>query len=443
MKDIIKKQMKDVTVPKNDLIRRPYVVPETYVAPMRDDEGDRIARNPFFEKPQRKVTELKKERNKSRGIIFSLFFVVLLATGFFTVNYFTIATIKVTPVTKVVQLDNIFTASAGESNGELVFHFISLSEEKVKEVSATIEKKIQVKASGKVTIYNAYKTDNQRLIKNTRFESVDHKIFRTDESVVVPGAKFVNGKTIPGSVDAMVYADTPGKEYNIGTTNFTIPGFKGDPKYSKFYAVSKPDSPIAGGFDDTIRVPSDETIKIAQNELKEDLKKIAVEKARAQIPSGFSFFPGSMIVKFEEVPQGFTMSDTTNVSMRATISVFFFDTAELTEKIAELLPSSDRENPFSIINMPALGFRFVDPVDNVVFSDLKQIRFHMTGNADFVGKVDTVKIISDLVGKSKNEVNEIIKKQINISTASAVVRPSWKSVFPSDASKITVEIVTK
>lgn len=444
MEDIIRKPMKDVTVPQNDIIRRPQTVPEPIIAPIRDDEGDRIGKNPFFEKPLKKVLEPQKKSGAGKGVLFALLFALLLAIGFFVADYFAMATIEVTPITRGVQIDNKFIATVGEGEEGLTFHFTSLSEEKAKEVPATIEKKIQKKASGRVTIFNSYNGDSQRLIKNTRLESPSHKIYRIDESVVVPGAKVVDGKTVPGSVNATIYADVAGKEYNLSEpVDFTIPGFKGDPRYTKFKAMTIPGSAITGGFSGTVKVPSDEAIKTAQEELKQDLKKIAVEKARAQIPTEVSFFPGSMIVKFEEVPQDYTVSDTANVSMKATVSVFFFDTAELTKKIAELLPPADRENPFTITNMSALDFKFVDPVDNVILSDLKEIRFHLVGSANFVGQIDSKKISADFAGKSKKEIGEIIKKQINVGDANVIVRPMWKKVFPSDPAKITVKIITK
>ena len=444
MEDIIRKQIKDVTVPQNDVIRRPQTVPEPYVATMRDDEADRISKSPFFERPRNKEPALQNKKWEWKLIFWALLLALLLALVFFVANYFAMATIEVTPVTRSSQIDNNFTATVGESESELIFHFTSLSEVKAKEVPATIEKKIQQKASGKVTIFNEYNGESQRLIKNTRLEdNITHKIYRIDTSVVVPGTKVVDGKTVPGSVDAIVYADVAGEGYNITKpTDFTIPGFKGDPRYTKFKAMTIPGSLIADGFSGTVKVPSNESIKVAQEELKQDLKKIAVEKARAQIPTEVSFFPGSMIVKFEEVPQD--LKNTTNVSMKATVSVFFFDTAELTKKIAELLPPEDRENPFLITNMLSLDLKFVDDVNNVVLSDLKNIRFHLTGNADFVGQVDSQKIRQDLAGKNKKDFLTIIATEKNIGEGTkAIVRPMWKKVFPSDEAKITVKITTK
>lgn len=441
MDDIIRKPMKDVTVPHHELARRPSVLPDTRHG---ESEGGRIEKNPFFRKgPSRGGFMLKEKKTNSRAAVWIFAVLVLLGVAFLAANYFSSATIEITPLTRSAHIENDFTAVAlsGASDGDLAFNFTSISEEMSKEVPATIEKKIQKKASGKVLIFNAYNGEKQRLIKNTRLESEDHKIFRIDESVVVPGAKVVNGKSVPGSVEALIYADVAGKEYNIGTANFTIPGFKGDPRYTKFTAASKTDSPIDGGFSGTIKVPSDEAILAAQDELKQDLKKVAVEKVRAEVPDGMSLFPGSMIIKFEEVPQEFTESDVSKISVRATASVFFFDTVLLARKLAEASLSEYKGNSLAVSNMSALAFSFIDPVDGVVLSDLLKIRFHIEGDAVFVGQIDAKKIREALVGKDKKDFGKIIIDQNNIGKAEAVNRPMWKTAFPLDSAKITVKIV--
>lgn len=438
--------MKDVIVPQNDIVRRPSTVPEPYVASLPKEEWSRIEKNPFFEKPQNKGVGLERKKESSpHGILWALLFAFILAGGFTSANYYAKATVEIAPIVRSVAIDTDISALKEASGDELIFQFMSLSEEKVKEVPATIEKKIQKKASGKVTIFNKYNGEKQRLIKNTRLEdSKTHKIFRIDESVVVPGATMVGGKvTTPGSVEALVYADGAGPEYNIGTTNFTIPGFKGDPRYTRFSATSKPDFPIGGGFSGTIKVPSDEVVENAQSELEKELLEIAVIKVRAQIPSNATFFPGSMAVKFEEVPQDFTAVDTAKVSMRAMVSVFFFDTEKLTEKLAQAALTEYKNNSFMISNMSELKFSFIDPVEKVVLSDLSNIHFHISSTAEFVGQVDTQKIRTLLAGKNKKDFSKIIIDQSNISKANAVVRPMWKTVFPSDHAKITVKILGK
>jgi len=453
MNDIIRKQIKDVIVPQsNEVIRRQASLPDSYDELPNAEHGDRIEKNPFFEKTRNKKAPLKNTNSTKNtgghGVFIALLFVLIMVAGFFTLNYFASAKVEIEPTVLSANIDHDFTAKLLNEGGDtgLVFNRLPFVEEKLKEVPATIEKKLQIKASGKVKIFNEYSKDNQRLIKNTRLEDEKtHKIYRIDQSVVVPGMKVVNGKNVPGSVEALVYADAAGKEYNITEpADFTIPGFKGDPRYAKFKAMTIPGSQIVGGYNGVVNVPSDEAVKVAQDELKQDLKKIVVEKARAQIPDDMSLFPGSIVIKFEEIPQDYTSEeDTANVVMRATVSAFFIETAKLTSRLIEILFPENKNNAFLIPNLSSVEFKFIDPVDSVVPSDILNIRFHLSGVVKFVGKIDTQKIQSELAGKSKKEFSQIIIEQNNISKADAVIRPPWKNFFPSNSAKISIKIITK
>ncbi|HAT68376.1 MAG TPA: hypothetical protein DCS20_02060 [Candidatus Yonathbacteria bacterium] len=447
MDGINRKPMQDVLVPQNDVIKRPSFMPEPRPAISISEDSSRIEKSPFFEKGRNSrplSAPIQPKKDNSRFLVWSIAMAALLGAAFVVLSYFSSATIEVFPFTQSVKIENEFTATKDTAGEELSFQFLSLSEEKTVEVSATVEKAIQKKASGKVIIYNAYSAAPQRLIKNTRLESADHKIFRINDSVVVPGAKVVSGKvTEPGFVETVVYADAPGKEYNIGLADFTIPGFKGDPRYSKFTARSKADSPLAGGFSGTVKVPTDEAVTEAQKGLKEELKKTAVEKARGQVPDSVSFFPGSMVLKFEEVPQELSADEAASVTVRATVSVFFFNTELLTQKIANAVLKEYKGAALTLPNISELSFTFLDPVDTIVLADLTQIRFRLDGEALFKGHVDEGKLIAEIAGKSKKDFSSIITTQSNIKRANAVVRPMWKTSFPGDITKISVEIVNE
>jgi len=96
----------------------------------------------------------------------------------------------------------------------------------------------EYKATGIITIYNTYSSSPQTLVKTTRFVSEGGKLFRTTKTIVVPGADASSGKIVPGSTTVEVIASEPGNEYNIGPSTFSIPGFKGTPKYLAFYGES-------------------------------------------------------------------------------------------------------------------------------------------------------------------------------------------------------------
>jgi hypothetical protein len=452
MDGINRKPMRDVLVPtRNVPTSRPSSVPTPQTKPVpretenRDWNHDRIEKNPFFEKigPERRgVTPAVRKKNH-RGLLSYLAVVIFFAGGFVLMNYFASATVDITPSSQKAHIDQTFTASKDGTGADLMFRFMSLSETQTKHVPDTIDKNIKKNSTGTVVIYNAYNGDSQRLIKNTRLESSDHKIFRLNDSVVVPGAKISKGKIIePGSVFAVVYADVADKDYNIGLSDFTIPGFKGDPRYSKFTARSKPDSPIGGGFSGKVMVPTDEAIATAQAALKDTLTLSAIEKARGQIPDKVTFFPGSIVLKFEEVPQDFNTGNATSVSVRAIVSVFFFDTIPLTQKLAEKGLTNYFGTPLSLEDVSKLKFTFIDPIDSIILSDIVNIRFKIVGDAAFVGQIDTKKIQLALVGKEKSDFAKIVGGEDNVGKADAVIRPMWNTVFPLDVKKITVNVLS-
>ena len=102
-------------------------------------------------------------------------------------------------------------------------------------VKATGTEQVSQSASGVITIYNDYSTAPQTLITNTRFEAPDGNIYRIHQGVTVPGATAsAGGALTPGTISVTAYADQPGASYNIGQTQFTIPGFKNDPSTASF-----------------------------------------------------------------------------------------------------------------------------------------------------------------------------------------------------------------
>ncbi|MFA5083902.1 MAG: hypothetical protein WC475_00750 [Candidatus Paceibacterota bacterium] len=155
---------------------------------------------------------------------------------------------------------------------------------------------ISDKAKGRITIYNSYSSDSQGLVANTRFLAPDNKIFHLIKAVTVPGAKIQEGKIIPSSIEADVIADQAGPDYNIGpVAKFTIPGFKGSPKYEGFYAKS--DQSMTGGYVGEAAVPTDKDLSDAKTKIRQTLEDSLKINILSQIPADFKIIDGSF--KFE------------------------------------------------------------------------------------------------------------------------------------------------
>lgn len=155
---------------------------------------------------------------------------------------------------------------------------------------ASGSKMVEKKASGKITIYNAYSSEPQPLVKNTRFVTPEGKIFRLTSSVIVPGAKISEGKIIPSSIAVAVEADASGDSYNTGSVaKLRIPGFQGGPKYDGFYGELKEGA--AGGFVGVMKVATDDDLKKAKESSRKSIEDNLLAEIAASVPDGFRTVP--------------------------------------------------------------------------------------------------------------------------------------------------------
>lgn len=188
---------------------------------------------------------------------------------------------------------------------------------------ASGREQVERKATGKITIYNAYSSKSQRLVIETRFLTPDKKLFYLTKGITIPKAKIVEGKIVPSSIEAEVVADKPGEEYNIGPVeHFSIPGFKSNPaKYKGFYAESK--EPMAGGFIGEAAVPTDEDIKKAKEKNRQILQQAITSFIDSQIPDGFKII--------EEAEQFNILKETVNEKTDEAGNFTVFSEAELSK----------------------------------------------------------------------------------------------------------------
>lgn len=364
-------------------------------------------------------------------IVFSLLGALILSV------FFARATITVEPFEEFVALDHTFTAREGPADdAPLLFQKIGLpNEERTEEIPAVGEERVLRKASGTIRIFNEYNPASQRLVRNTRFEGANGKIYRINSSVVVPGMTTdASGKKIPGSIDATVYADAPSEEYNASLTDFSIPGFKGDPRYGKFYARSV--TPITGGFSGTVHVPDPNEAAAAKERLRNALRDELITKARAQIPEHFILFDGAAFISFnDDLDPGVSASPTT-ITVRGSLVGVMFDRKALSSAIAAVAPSSEKI-PVLIRNLDTLSFAFKDPALSP--ERLATIEFSVSGNAHMVGDIDYADLAKNLAMiENRSRFNDVIQRYAGIRRAEAKIMPVWRRTFPKDPADIAI-----
>ncbi|GMQ94965.1 MAG: hypothetical protein BMS9Abin13_075 [Patescibacteria group bacterium] len=359
---------------------------------------------------------------------------------FVLLSMFSGTVIEVVPMQTRVSLGGNFTANKNAAEGELQFKLIMLESEATLDIPATEEKEVERKAKGTIVIYNAYSSKSQTLIKNTRFENPDGKIYRINKSIRIPGTTVSGGNIVPGNIEVTVYADFPGEEYNIGLTDFTIPGFKGDPRFKKFYARSK--TPMIGGFSGIVKTVSLEDTAEASRTLQNSLKEVLLEQARSQVPENFILYDKAVFFRWDETKgtKVETTEDSVEIVEKGTLYGIILEKDELSAHIAKNTVASYDGGAVSIKEVGELEFNVsnkngFDPEENSEFD------FTLSGPVNIVWKIDKTALVRDLVGIQKRDFLNVIEKYTNIKRAEATIRPFWKRTFPENAERITIRII--
>lgn len=442
--------LQDIVPPERRSIRSVPVPNRRSSAPVegnRDVIFDRRAPSPVVDQPLKpdspKVYSYSdkpsfRERFSAKGIwvaaglalVIVLIAVVSLSSG---------ATLKITPITKTTQAQGIiFGAYQGSAGVGVPYEIIKISKDVGTAVNATGEEKASIKASGSIIIYNDFSSANQRLIKNTRFATPEGLVYRINDSVVVPGQVVRDGKKVPGSLEVVVYADEPGEKYNIKLSDFTIPGFKGDPRYSSIYARSK--TLMTGGFVGVIKKVSNTDLTTAQSTLQAQLKDALSKEVATQVPLGYVAYEDGMITQFENLAQSDAQGSTVQVNERGTLTAIMFKKDDLSQYLGRQLFSDVGSTTLvSISDIEKLGFELQNKTSFNPSQDIV-ISFKINSDVTFVTLFDEDKLKQDLAGRPKGDLGSVLSDYTSIDRADAILKPFWKRSFPSNPKDIDIVI---
>ncbi len=366
-----------------------------------------------------------------RSILWTLV-VACLAVLFFVVSsLFTGATITLDPLTQKTPVNITLLAGKTAKGTDITYQLVTLSDQSQKEVIAQGTRMEEKKASGQIVIYNNDTTATQRLIRNTRFQTPEGLIYRISEPVTIPGKK----GTVPGSIEVTVYADVAGPEYNIGLTDFTIPGFKSTPeKYKNIYARSK--IAMTGGSKGVVRVVKVADEKTARDTMIADLKTRLIASARAQTPEGYAFFDRATLFSVEQLPNQNKDTDTVVLTQKVILTGLMLDRKMLAKAIATKSLNGYDEKPVDLKTVE--GLEVVPQNMSVGVFDRDPIKLSVSGTASLVWLYDTAKIKEALVSQKTDSFKGIMAGFSEVTPIKAVVRPFWRTTFPDDVDRIQI-----
>lgn len=305
--------------------------------------------------------------------------------------------------------------------------------------SATEIKSIQAKAKGIIRIYNAYSSEPQVLVATTRFLSKEGKLFRLVNKTTVPGAKIQDGKIVPSYVDAEVVADQPGESYNIGPTTFTIPGFEGTPRYSKFYAESF--SSMTGGYIGTTKVVGQADINQAKSKLIEIASISLNEELNSKLSAGDIVLPDAKhisIASFSTNPK----LDEKAEQFEATAKIFMRVLVFNENDVKRLFINEAKNNNSQLLDKELFSYQLNYGAARFDF-DKKLLSFPVTANLVFCDTINQQEFINNLAGKHINDLELFFKQYKNINKVEINIWPKFLRFTPINSNRIKIIIDEK
>lgn len=389
------------------------------------------------------VSYKEPKRRGGKSFLFILAGSILVLGAFFVLSStYSRVSIKVTTTNKVINLDELVFLNTDGAGGGIRYEVMSFKDTETVDVPITGSKTIQRPAVGVVTIYNSYSNKAQSLVAGTRLETKDGKIFKLEKSVVVPGTSVSGGKTIPGSVTVSVKASQGGPSYNIPPSDFTIPGFKGTAKYTKFYAKST--KAMTDGFSGEIKTTSPEDLKQARLKTEEGLRQRLTKNALVQVPDGFILYEDGIFFSFtDNATDDGSLIGTDDGGMKLeTVGVFnavIVNREDLKNFIISMkLTGLNKSDKVIITDLDKINFKIVNK-DKVNLDDTGSVMVKIAGDVSAFWDFDENLLRENLAGVRKSKYQEVLVQFPVIEKSEAGFNPSWAFYFPSDISRIEID----
>lgn len=395
--------------------------------------------------PRQEKNLMKTEKVKGKaGRYFFVFAAIFVALGIVSAAYFLLPKARLTlylsdqekPISSNV-VSSVDTSGVEKENKSIPAILEQVTKEKKKEFDATGSKSGSGagKSAGKVVIYNEFSSENQPLVATTRLETGDGKIFRITKNTVVPGMTKVGAEVKPGAIEVDVVADKAGAEYNIEPATFKIPGFKGGPKYEKFYAKSTKAMSDGGG--EGAAVVSSQDVAGAKEELGNEVKKEAAEELARNLSEGRKIFEDMISVGVESASVSENVGAQTekfNCTVKVKAKTLSFSEDDVKELLKYSVSQEGGDATNVMFNKP---LNYILAEENI---EKGYVKFEAKTDIGLLSDVDISNFKRGILGKDSEKIQALAKSYPAIKKVDVSFWPFFVKRVPLNEKRVTIEI---
>ena len=390
----------------------------------------------------------KKGRRNNRFIKIFLWLIIIIGIIFSLLTFvFDRSYLYILPKSINYTINNTFNLQVPLNNNSLKdinnnIQIIQITKSSNVKISKSEPQNVQIKATGKMLIYNNYSSDPVKLIKNTRFQTDNGNIYRIANNIIIPGKTGDN----PGSASVDIVADNIGPDYNINNNQkLTVVNFKNTPKYLSVYGQIN--TPITGGFSGTqyaiAKEDVDKNNQLLQTKITNDINAELLKTKR----DAFVIATDTLQIVWSNNLTAYQSNQADNYILTGTAYIILIKDSILANLIGhKIINNYNNENVYLSNNNLKINY-----IDKTLLSDLynsqnnNNINISLTGNFRLTYSIDQDKIKSTIAGKTNDAaiIQDLLFKNNTLNTVTVKLFPIWLNSFPKDTSKIVINIDDK
>lgn len=423
------------------------------IYPPKEKEVPVVFQN-FQEKKEEKPKPIKqapkmerREKKGGKGWLMIVLLLILVSVGGFCYFKLAKATIGIWPKTETVNLTTKLTIDKGVTEPNFVTKVIPgeiFEKEKVitDTFPATGKAGKEQKAGGTIKIYNEYSASPQVLIANTRFVSTNGKVFRILNKITIPGFTYdEKRKVVPGTIDVKVLADQAGAEYNIEASTFSIPGFAGSDKYTKFYGKSL--QAMTGGLSQKVSQVTKEDLDNAKITLskkaKQDCESSFLEELNGEkATAGFLFADKAIqsdVVETFSLAAAGTEGSSFGYQVKAKSKTIIMKKEYIGDFVKQFIVSQASEGKVALEKSIT-----IKPDMETINFDSGKLILSLDISAKIYSDPNVSNLKESLRGKTAAESKIFLENFPEIDKNEVKLWPFWVSRIPEDLDKIELNI---
>jgi hypothetical protein len=387
------------------------------------------------------VIEDGNKKGKSRLLLSFIIFVVIVGGATALSALLGKTELTIYPEFREPNINADFTAYPDKREDSLSYEILTLEATSEAQVKASGQVQIQEQATGLLTISKTT-PGAERLIKSTRFRTPEGLVYKIQESVVVPGAvRNEAGSFTPGTIQAKVFADEVGENYNIdANTSFDIPGFQEGGYTALFEAITaKNTQPFSGGFDGPQFQIDESELSTARQALQIDLRNNLLARIENEKPADFIAYPDAVAITYTQLPAVEYGQDLVTIKEQAILQIPLFQTTDLGSFLAQETIATYEGNPVRVDDPSVLKFTYTAAsTSRSVIANEPSLSFNLSGKPLLIWEYDIESLKKDLITLPKTAINNAVLAYPGIDGARVRITPFWQRTFPEDPEDILV-----